>query len=118
MAYSISNHAANYMDYQPASRNPSALTRFFNWAAREDQSHHIGWVGATVIAMGGVFFPGTMAVIGFNGGSFGLIIAAMIAFVVVVVTNLAALPTKYTIPLFFLAVLADIVVMALSFFVR
>lgn len=118
MAYSLSNHAANYSNFQPALRHPSLLSRFFHWAAKEDQTHHIGWVGFTVMSMAGVFFPGTMAVIGMNGGAFGLVMAAMIAFVLVVVTNLAALPTKYTIPLFFLAVLTDLVVMALSFFVR
>jgi len=54
----------------------------------------------------------------FHGGSFGLIIATMTSLVLVVVTNLAALPTKYTIPFFLLGIAIDVVVIGLSFFIR
>ncbi len=58
-----------------------------------------------------------MAVILMNGAVFGLIVGAMTPLVLVVVTNLAALPTKYTIPFFFLGILIDIALIAMSFWI-
>lgn len=99
-----------------AAKRPSAIARFFKWAEAEDLEHHVGWVGITVTLMSAVCFPLCMAIILWNGAGFGLIIAAMVSLALVVVANLAALPTKYTIPFFFLGILADLVVIALSFF--
>jgi hypothetical protein len=100
-----------------ATKRPSALSRFFKWAADEDQERHIGWVGITMTIMTAICFPLTMAVILMNGAAFGPIVAAMTSLVLVVVTNLAALPTKYTIPFFFMGILIDIVVIAITFFI-
>src|ERR1022692_3215945 len=86
----------------------SLLAYFFQWAANEDEDHHIAWVGISVTAMTAVFFPLTMAAVLMNGPAFGLIIAAMISLVLVVTTNLAAMPTRYTIPFFFLGILIDL----------
>jgi hypothetical protein len=100
-----------------AKKRSTAISRFFKWAANEDQERHIGWVGITVMIMTAICFPLTMAVVLLNGGGFGLIIATMFSLVLVVVTNLAALPTKYTIPFFFLGTLIDLVVIGFSFFI-
>jgi hypothetical protein len=104
--------------YRPAASNPSLIERFFDWATKEDVKHHIGWVGVSIIAMTAIFFPLTMSAILMNGASFGLIVAAMVPLVVVFVTNLAALPTKYTIPFLFVGVLAELTIIAMSFWVR
>lgn len=61
------------------------------------------------------FFPITMTAILFNGAVFKLIIGAMIALVLVVITNLAALPTKYTIPSFLTGIIIDLVIITASF---
>jgi hypothetical protein len=103
--------------YHLAEKRPSALSRFFKWAAGEDEERHIGWVGITVTIMTAICFPLTMSVIILNGAVFGLMIPAMVSLVLVVVTNLAALPTKYTIPFFFLGIFIDVVVVGLSFFI-
>jgi hypothetical protein len=91
-----------------------AIAHFFNWAAAEDGQHHIGWVGISVMSMTAFIFPLTMFIVLSNGASFGLIMAAMISLALVVITNLSALPTKYTIPFFFLAILMDVVISVLS----
>jgi hypothetical protein len=117
------SHGQGIPAYRPATAgnpslvaaNPSLIGRFFDWAAKEDVTHHIGWVGVSIIAMAAVFFPIAMSAILFNGASFGLIIAAMVPLVLVFVTSLAALPTKYTIPIFFLGVLAELVIAVVSF---
>jgi hypothetical protein len=42
----------------------------------------------------------------------------MISLAIVVITNLAALPTKYTIPAFLLGILIDLVLIIVSFVFR
>ena len=111
------SHSDQTYIYHMAVKRPSALARFLKWAEAEDKEHHVGWVGITVTVMSAVCFPLCMAVILWNGAGFGLIIAAMVSLSLVVVANLAALPTKYTIPFFFLGIVMDIAVIALSFFV-
>lgn len=68
--------------------------------------------------MTAIFFPATMGVILLNGASFGLIIAAMASLVLVVVSNLAALPTKYTLPCYLLGILIDVVAVVLSLLLK
>lgn len=104
--------------YRPVVSHPSFIERFFDWAENEDVDHHVGWVGFSITVMTAFFFPITMSAILFNGGAFGLIIAAMVPLVLVFVTSLAALPTKYTIPFLFVGVLAELAIIVLSFFVR
>ena len=118
MSYTISSHSETKYQYHLAAKKPSVLTRFFQWAANEDAERHIVWVGASVTAMAAVFFPLTMSVVLLNGAQFSLIIAAMAAFVMVVATNLAAMETKYTIPLFFLGILTDAIIVVASFFIH
>lgn len=90
--------------YRPAVSHSSLIERFFDWAESEDEIHHVGWVGFSIIVMTAFFFPITMSAILLNGASFGLIVAAMVPLVLVFVTNLAALPTQYTIPFLFIGI--------------
>jgi hypothetical protein len=106
------------LHYLPTKRRPSAFARFFDWAEKQDAPHHIGWVGISVTFMTAVIFPLTLTAVLFNGASFGLIIVAMCSLVLVFVSNLAAMPTKYTIPFFVLGIAIDLVVIGLSFFIR
>jgi uncharacterized membrane protein (UPF0136 family) len=101
-----------------AQQKKSLLSYFFKWAANEDEEHHIAWVGVSITVMTAVFFPLTMAAILMNGAAFGLIIAAMVSLVLVVTTNLASMPTRYTIPFFFLGILIDLGVIITSFFIK
>lgn len=110
--------ASTISPYSTSNPNPNAISRFFSWAAAEDEKHHIGWVGISVMSMSSGIFPLTMYIIMINGGSFGLIMGALVSLAMVVVTNLAALPTKYTIPFYFLAILIDVVVSILSLVIR
>lgn len=117
MSYTISSQQKVYQ-FQETATKPSTLTRFFKWAENEDKINHVSWVGISVTTMAAVIFPLTMAVVLLNGVSFGLIMVAMVSLVLVVVTNLAALPTKYTIPFLFLGGLVDLIVIISSFFIR
>jgi len=101
-----------------SKQKKSLIANFIQWATNEDEEHHIAWVGASITAMAAVFFPLTMSVILLNGAAFGLIITAMISLSLVVITNLAALPTRYTIPFFLLGIFIDAGAIIASFLIR
>jgi hypothetical protein len=113
MSYTIST-TENSNSYQAPAKQTSFISNFFNWAASQEKDHHIEWTGITLFTTAAVFFPLTMAFILFTSGGFGFIIAAMTALVMVVVLNLAAMPTRFTIPAFALAILIDVVVIISS----
>ena len=102
--------------YSPATHGSSAWARFIQWATREEEIHHLGWVGGALTIEACVLFPGTMLAILANGAAFGLIIVAMISFASVVIVNLAALSTRYTIPVFFMSILINAGAIIASFF--
>ena len=103
--------------YRSATKR-SLLSKYNAWATKEESDHHFAWVGASITVMTAVFFPLTMAVILMNGAVFALIIAAMASLALVVITNLAAMPVKLTIPFFLLGLLTDVALITISFFIK
>ncbi len=111
------NFIAYQSDYKKLSmdiENRNLLTRFLTWIKNEEKNR-IAWAGISITVMCGVLFPITMTAILLNGAVFKLIIGAMSALVLVVVTNLAALPTKYTIPAFLTGIIIDLALITASF---
>jgi hypothetical protein len=92
----------------------NGITRFLNWTKKEEKNH-VAWVGISITVMAAIFFPITMSAILYNGAVFTLIMCAMVSLAAVVITNLAALPTKYTIPTLFLGIIADVLLIVASF---
>jgi hypothetical protein len=102
--------------FQIPKSKTSYLRSFNKWASHEDLENHVGWIGISIIAMTAVIFPLTMAAILFNGAAAGLIGVAMISLVMVVIVNLAALSTRYTIPFLLAGILMDIIAVTISIF--
>jgi hypothetical protein len=94
------------------SVNP--LTRFMQFAEAQEKNH-FGWVGGSIMLQASVMFPITLLVVLANGASFGLMAVAIVALALVVVTNLAALPTKITIPALAVSALIDLALIVASF---
>jgi len=115
MSYTILQQQHVYGQYETVTR-PSLLKRSIAWLKNEERINHVAWVGISITVMSAVLFPLTMAIVLLNGAYFGLIIAAMASLALVVVTNLAALPTTYTIPFLFLGGLIDLAIIVTSFF--
>lgn len=92
----------------------SLVTRFMNWAEGQSEARFI-WLGVALLAHASFFTPFTVMAIIFSGGGFGLIMAALAAMGLALVTNLAALPTKVTIPAFFISIVVDVLIVALAF---
>ncbi|HEX4851515.1 MAG TPA: hypothetical protein VFV08_11945 [Puia sp.] len=117
MSYTIS-HPGRTISYQEARPKTSIFSKMIKWAERQDKINHVSWVGISVMVMAGVLFPVTMTVVLLNGAAFSLIMTSMVALVLVVVSNLAALPTKYTIPFLLLGTLIDLGAIVCSFFIQ
>lgn len=107
-------YQAGFSDYSIQRQHKNAIYRFGSWLENQEKNR-LAWLGISITVMSAVFLPVTMAAILFNGAIFKLIIGAMIAFALVVITNLAALPAKYTIPAFLLGGLIDIGLIIASF---
>jgi hypothetical protein len=87
----------------------SIITRFINWCKGQEKNR-LGWLGAILTIHGCVTTPITLFAIILSGTYFPFYIAALVAMGMAVVTNLAAMPTKVTIPVFFFSVLIDIAI--------
>jgi hypothetical protein len=103
-----------YQSFPIERAHHNIFSRFMNWTKKEEKNR-IGWVGISIMAMSAGFFPITLAAILFNGANFSLIMGSVVSLALVIVTNLAALPTKYTIPAFILGIAIDIVLVVASF---
>src|SRR5450432_3754877 len=106
----------NYTESALRKHPETILTRFLNWT-KEEEKNRIAWLGISITMMTAVFFPLTMVSILMQGASFKLIIGAMFSLILVVIPNLAALPTKYTIPAFATGVGIDLLLITASFFI-
>jgi hypothetical protein len=91
------------------SERNSIVTRFINWCKGQEKNR-LGWLGAILAIHGCVATPITLFAIILSGTYFPFYIAALVAMGMAVVTNLAAMPTKITIPVFFLSILIDIAI--------
>ena len=105
-----------YVSREFANHADSAITRFLQWTKKEEKNR-IAWLGISLMLMTAIFFPVTMVAILMHGISFKLIIGAMTSLILVVVPNLAALPTNYTIPALFAGMALDIFLIIASFFI-
>ena len=117
MRYSIPDTQTSIAFRAPV-KSRSIIYSFFKWSAVQDKQHHIAWTGICLLATTAVFFPLTMAAVLWNGGDFALIITAMIALMLVAVLNLAAMPTRYTIPAFMMGILIDVCIIITSFLIH
>ena len=88
--------------------------KFLDWATAQDENRY-AWLAAGLFGHGCIFAPITLlftAMSGVNMIFFSLVILSMAA---VLVSNLAALPTSYTIPIIFGSVLLNVGVIVASF---
>jgi len=82
-------------------------SRFINWAARQEENRFL-WLALGIAGHGCAITIITMVVMMFTGNHFIFWPFAIAAMAMTVVSNLAAMPTKITIPIFFLSVLIDL----------
>lgn len=106
------NQTAN-INYSISPATPSLLSSFFSWCHQQEENR-FGWLGGIIAAHGCLLTPITLFAVVLSGSSLTLFMLAIAAMGMSLVTNLAAMPTKVTIPVFFLTVLIDLVVIGCS----
>ncbi|MFL5786423.1 MAG: hypothetical protein ACJ748_00090 [Flavisolibacter sp.] len=95
---------------------PSIYSRFMRWCTLQ-QKNRLMWLGISITAQGCIFTPITIMAILLAGTNLFLFMLAMIAMGASLVTNLAALPTKITIPVFALSLIIDAGIIVGSFYI-
>ncbi len=90
----------------------SLWKRFIKWAEGQEENRFF-WLAIGIVGHGCVFTIITMMVVLSTGNNFIYWPFAIAAMAMTVVSNLAALPTKITIPIFFLSLLIDAVIILL-----
>ena len=83
--------------------------RFINWCESQEK-YRFGWLGAAIAGHGCVATPITLFAVIMSGNFFAFWILAIVAMGASLITNLAALPTKITLPIFFFSLLIDIAI--------
>ena len=89
---------------------PSSLSkRFFTWC-REQDEYRFMWIGIALAGHGCILTPLTVMTVLLAGTNLFLFILAIVAMGMSLVTSLAAMPTKISIPVLILSILIDIAI--------
>jgi hypothetical protein len=88
---------------------PSTWTRFIAWCEGQENARLL-WLGIALAGHGCILTPITVLAVLLAGTNLFLLMLALIAMGMSLVTNLAAKPTRITIPVFFLSILIDIAI--------
>ena len=99
--------------YLAGQKRQSVISQFLAWCQGQE-SFRFGWLAIILVVHGCVLSPMTVLLVAAGGNNMALWGMAIGAMTMCLVTNLAAMPTKVTIPVFILSVIIDIVVMAVS----
>lgn len=104
--------------YKRTEVTETPWNRFISWADGQEE-HRFGWTAFAIAGHGCVFTIITVATILFTGNNFFFWPFAIGAMTITLIVNLAAMPTRVTIPVLFASLLVDlaIVVSAIAMYV-
>lgn len=91
-------------------QEPSVFSKFMTWCENQQENRFM-WLGIALAGHGCVITPVTVFFIVLGGLSLPLFMIALFSMALALVTNLAALPTKITIPALALSILVDVAVL-------
>lgn len=91
----------------------SLLSKFSTWSAGQEKNRLL-WLGLILALHGCIITPLTVMAVLLAGTNLTLFVIAIVAMGMSLVTNLAAMPTKITIPVFFLSIVIDLVVVGIA----
>lgn len=96
--------------YSHTTTNTSLWNKFIAWCGAQEKDRLL-WVALILAAHGSAVTPITVMVTLFTGANLYLFMASMVAKGLALFTNLAAMPTKVTIPAFFSSLLIAIAIL-------
>ncbi len=91
----------------------SLVSQFMNWCASQEENRFL-WLAIILAGHACFITPLTVTFVMFSGNSMLLWSLAIAAMAMTLITNLAAMPVKITIPVFFLSLAIDVTVITLS----
>jgi hypothetical protein len=103
------NYISASVDLNVINTQKSIVSRFMNWCEGQER-FHFGWVAGILAGHGCVMTPITLFAIVLAGNNMFFWVLALAAMGASLVTNLAAMPTKITIPVFFGTLLIDLAI--------
>ena len=99
--------------YNRSIAKPSVVSRFMKWCSGQ-QPNRLLWLGIALVGHGCILTPITISAVIFAGTNLFLFMTALIAMSLALVSNLAAMPTKITIPVFLFSIIIDIAIVIAS----
>ena len=100
------------VNYKTSVSKKGSFSKLILWCDGQE-TYRFGWLGAIIAFHGCVLTPITLFAVILSGSNIWLFSAAIVAMGMSLVTNLAAMPTKITIPVFFLSIIIDIVIISM-----
>ncbi len=94
-------------------RKRTIVQKFMAWCKTQEENRLL-WLGVIILGHGCVLTPLTVFFVLSSGNSMLSWALVMTAMVMCLVTNLAALPMKITLPIFFLSVAIDLIVIIMA----
>ena len=91
----------------------SPIQRFFAWC-KEQENNRLLWLAIIVAGHGCILTPITVMIITFTGNSMLLWSFALGAMAMSLISNLAAMPVKITMPVFILSLVIDFTIIVVS----
>lgn len=101
---------SNAYQHTQTNRGAGSLERFTAWLNTQEEKRFL-WTAVSLVGHGTVFTILTLATVLLTGNVFALLAITCATMMVVLAVNLAALPVKYIIPVFFGSLLIDMLVM-------
>lgn len=103
----------NYSHSRSRSTEKNSLwSRFISWSEKQEENR-FGWTAFAIAGHGCVFTIFTVIMILLTGNNFIFWPFAIGAMALCLIVNLAALPTKITIPVLFFSLLVDLTIIAI-----
>ena len=99
--------------YTETIEKPSIWSRYMTWCKSQQESRFL-WLGIALASHACFITPLTLFVVMYTGNSIVFFAFAIAAMGMVLVTNLAALPTKITIPTLLLSIILDVTIIVAS----
>ena len=94
-------------------RKASLFSKFISWSDAQ-QGNRLLWLGLILSIHGCILTPLTVMAVLLAGTNLTLFMVTIVAMGISLVSNLAAMPTKLTIPLFALSIVMDLVVIGFT----
>ena len=102
-----------YRQRYATKQHSNIFSDFINWSAGQENFRY-GWLAIGLFSQGCLLAPITLLISNAAGNSMVSFCFAIAAMAAVLVVNLAAMPTKITVPVFFFSVLIDLVIIVSS----